>query len=288
MIPSPRASGTRGGAMTEIGHGDAFGRPQWPARRGRLRLKLARAALRLRLLAQTPPRPFEPTTLFLGAVAVSTLLFLAFPVIDLAASQYFFSAGQGFPASQNPVLKAFRESSDHVFGLLVLGLLARLGWGLARQGLDVFMAARRTSYLLVALLIGPGLVVNGLLKSHWGRPRPVAVDQFGGDAPYQMVWQISDWCRDNCSFVSGEASSAAWFVAALVLVPRRYRFAVGIPVVIYAVLLSANRLAFGGHFLSDIVLSWSFSGLIFAVCYRLMVSAPGVAHRALGRGAVFA
>jgi hypothetical protein len=41
-----------------------------------------------------------------------------------------------------------------------------------------------------------------------------------------------------------------------------------------------NRLAFGGHFLSDIVLSWAISGLVFTVLYRVMVSAPGVATRA--------
>jgi membrane-associated phospholipid phosphatase len=149
------------------------------------------------------------------------------------------------------------------------------------------MVARRTCYLLAALAIGPGLVVNGILKSHWGRPRPIAVDEFGGDAPYQAVWRMSDWCQTNCSFVSGEASSSIWFVAALILVPARYRLAVGIPVVTYAVLLSANRIAFGGHFLSDVVLSWTISGLVFAALYRLMVSAPGLAQRArarLGRG----
>lgn len=221
--------------------------------------------------------------LFLVAVMAISALFLAFPVIDLAVTDLFFRAGEGFSASQNPTLKAFRKSSDVVLGILLLGLLGRLGLVLARRGSEAFMTARRTSYLLVALVVGPGLVVNGILKSHWGRPRPVAVDAFGGDAPYQSVWRMSDWCQTNCSFVSGEASSSAWFVAALVLVPSRYRVAVGIPVVAYAVLLSANRIAFGGHFLSDVVLSWTISGLVFAALYRLMVSAPGVAQRARAR-----
>jgi membrane-associated PAP2 superfamily phosphatase len=242
-----------------------------------------RAWARLRLLVATAPRVHDPMVLLLGAVIALSALFLAFPAIDLAVASLFYRAGEGFAASQDPALKAFRKSSDVVLGVVVLGLFGHLGWVLAHRGSEAFMVARRTCYLLVGLAVGPGLVVNGILKSHWGRPRPVAVDVFGGEAPYQSVWRISHWCHDNCSFVSGEASSSVWFVAALVLVPARYRVAVGIPVVIYAVLLSANRIAFGGHFLSDVVLSWTISGLVFAALYRLMVSAPGVAHRVRAR-----
>lgn len=276
--------------MTELGLGGWTGAatpPVGPIVRRWLR-HADRARTRLVLMAATAPRPKDPMVLFLTATIGLSALFLAFPAIDLAVTDLFFRPGEGFVASQNPTLKAFRKSSDLLLGLLLLGLLGRLAWGLACRGPDAFMAARRSCYLLAALAVGPGLVVNGILKTHWGRPRPIAVDAFGGDAPFQSVWRISDWCQNNCSFVSGEASSSVWFVAALVLVPARFRVAVGIPVVAYAVLLSANRIAFGGHFLSDVVLSWTISGLVFAALYRLMVSAPGVAQRVrarLGRGA---
>jgi membrane-associated PAP2 superfamily phosphatase len=207
-------------------------------------------------------------------------LFWALPVLDTATSKLFYEAGAGFPLSQNPLLKAFRKSSDVVLILLFTGLLVRLVWRVARQGLNALAGTRRSVFLLVALAAGPGLIVNGVLKSWWGRPRPVAVDIFGGEAPYQPVWRISEWCQSNCSFVSGEASSAAWMVAAIVLIPARLRPLLAPPVVLYALLLSLNRLAFGGHFLSDVVLSWTISGLVFAVLFRVMVSAPGVAHRA--------
>jgi lipid A 4'-phosphatase len=106
------------------------------------------------------------------------------------------------------------------------------------------------------------------------------VDIFGGEAPYQPVWRITDWCQSNCSFVSGEASSATWLVAAIVLIPGPLRPLLAPPVVVYALLISLNRLAFGGHFLSDVMLSWTISGLVFAVLFRLMVSAPGAARNA--------
>lgn len=235
--------------------------------------------MRLRLLATAAPRMLDPLTLGLSVVGLLTLLFLLFPQLDLAATDLFYRAGEGFPASRDPLLRAFRESSDIVLMVLALGLIVRLAWVLIRRGGAGLVAARRSIFLLAALAVGPGLVVNGVLKSWWGRPRPVGVDLFGGDAPYQTVWRISDWCPSNCSFVSGEGSLAAWFVAVLVLVPARYRAAAAVPTVLYATLLSINRLAFGGHFLSDIVLSWSISAVVFALLYRVMVSAPGVARR---------
>ena len=90
-----------------------------------------------------------------------------------------------------------------------------------------------------------------ILKDHWGRPRPVMIDVFGGDQPYVAVWQITDFCSSNCSFVAGEASSAIWLAVALALVvpavarrrpSRRRRSSTPL-------LLSLNRIAFGGHFL---------------------------------------
>jgi membrane-associated PAP2 superfamily phosphatase len=218
--------------------------------------------------------------LCLAAVAAFSVLFLVFPTLDMATSDLFYRAGSGFPLSQDPFLKAFRKSADLSLLILLTGLLGRLIWLVTRRGLDALGDARRSIFLLAALAVGPGLVVNGVLKSAWGRPRPVMVDIFGGEAPYQPVWRITDWCQSNCSFVSGEASSATWMVAAIVLIPAPLRPVLAPLVVVYAVLLSLNRLAFGGHFLSDVVLSWSISGLVFAVLYRLMVSAPGVARRA--------
>jgi len=263
--------------MTEIGLG-GWRALTWPPK-GRRRW-IARGASRLGLLISSLPRPHDPIMLCLLAILAFSALFALFPSMDMAASKVFFRAGAGFPLSQDPLLKAFRKSADLALVLLVTGLIVGLVWGIARRGLSALVSARRSVFLISALVIGPGLVVNGVFKSWWGRPRPVAVDMFGGEAPYQTVWRISDWCQSNCSFVSGEASSAAWLVAATVLIPARLRSVLAPPVVLYALLLSLNRLAFGGHFLSDIVLSWAISGLVFTVLYRVMVSAPGVATRA--------
>jgi hypothetical protein len=237
------------------------------------------ALARLRLWARAMAGRGDPVALGLAGVAIFSALFLVFPGLDLAASGVFHQAGAGFPLSRSPVLRALRESSDLVLMAAVVGLAAHVAWRLSRRGRTAGASMRRSLFLLAALVLGPGLVVNGVLKAWWGRPRPVGVDLFGGEAPYQLVWRVSDWCQSNCSFVSGEASVSAWFVAAAIMAPSRFRAILLPPTVVYAGLLSLNRLAFGGHFLSDILLSWSISAVVFALLHRAMVSAPRRARR---------
>jgi lipid A 4'-phosphatase len=266
--------------MTEIGLGGWRDVARPSNGRNGARRRITRGLSRLGLLLRTLPRAHDPITLCLAAVVALSALFLAFPALDLTVSELFYRSETGFSLSQNPWLKGFRKSADLILMILLTGLAGQLVWLVSRRGFAALGEARRSIFLLAALAVGPGLVVNGLLKSWWGRPRPMMVDIFGGEAPYQPVWRITDWCQSNCSFVSGEASSATWMVAAIVLIPGPLRPLLAPPVVVYALLISLNRLASGGHFLSDVMLSWTISGLVFAVLFRLMVSAPGAARHA--------
>ena len=78
------------------------------------------------------------------------------------------------------------------------------------------------------------------------------------------------WCDDNCSFVSGEGSAAAWLVAAVALTPAPLRTVLLPGTLAYGMALSLNRLAFGGHFLSDVLLSWSLTFLVTSLLYAAM------------------
>jgi membrane-associated phospholipid phosphatase len=228
-------------------------------------------------------RRFSPEGVAAAAIVILSALFLLVPSLDLWASGLFWSPA-GFELSQSPALKALRKSSSWVLGLILLGLLVTLAAHLVRRDWTALAGARRCWFLLAGLALGPGLVVNTILKDGWGRPRPNAIEAFGGEAPYVPVWEISDWCDRNCSFVSGEAASAAWTVAAALvlagLLPwARARTGVVVGAVIYAGALSLNRLAFGGHFLSDILLSWAITGLTLALLARVLLPAPAEARR---------
>lgn len=206
---------------------------------------------------------------FLFGIFATSMVFWFFPELDFLVSQWFLSPGEGFALSANPVLLWLRSSSDWVLGGIVVVLAARILWS-AVQSTLTWPQVRRPVWLLAGLALGPGLIVNGILKELWGRPRPVNVDLFGGDAPYQKVWIVSDWCSGNCSFVSGEASASAWLVAAALVSPAPIRLVVTAVTVVYAGSLSLNRVAFGGHFLSDVILAWLICGLVFALLYRVL------------------
>ncbi|HEV7227057.1 phosphatase PAP2 family protein [Brevundimonas sp.] len=258
------------------GHPDFVAAPAWV---DRSRRALRRAGARARLAIAAGARVEEPAVLALAATLLLTVYFLIAPGVDVAVSEAFHRVGEGFPLAQEPALRALRKSSTWVMGLALLGVLIALGCRVGQGRPFTSRTARKAWFLLAGLALGPGLLVNGTLKALWGRPRPVHLEAFGGDAPYVPVWRVTDWCDANCSFVSGEAASAAWTAAAVVMLPPAIRrWAVG-PAVAYGAALSLNRLAFGGHFLSDVLLSWSLTALVLGVLWRVMVEAPEPARR---------
>lgn len=236
----------------------------------------------MRLLSRSSPLSAASsnrvTVAFATGILTTSLVFWAFPALDLTVSRWFYSPGDGFTLSADPGLRLLRESASWALIVVVLIALSCLGRE-AFKGPLAWSRVRTPLWLLSCLALGPGLLVNGLMKANWGRPRPIMIDVFGGDAAHQKVWVVSDWCDRNCSFVSGEASSAAWLVAAALVTPRAVRPAAAATAITYAGALSLNRIAFGGHFLSDVVLAWLLCGLTFAVLHRLMQAQPGYGRR---------
>ena len=217
--------------------------------------------------------------LVLGLVALWTTLAIVFngePEFDKAVSAFFFAAlpcpeGSAktvcgfFPASGI----AFWASLRGIFHYAPVVIAAIAAAALARDlNAGHRIAEPRPLYsatALAAFLLGPGLLVNGFLKDYWGRPRPGSTDIFGGDLPFVPAGQWSDACASNCSFVSGEASSIVWLVLLIPLLPARWRLGGGLAIVAAAIFTSGLRVAFGGHYLSDVVLGGLSTFVVFAV-----------------------
>ncbi|MEO8669174.1 MAG: phosphatase PAP2 family protein [Bauldia sp.] len=216
----------------------------------------------------------DPILVALLFCLIVSLFFLAFPAVDLRVSSLFYDPATGFPAARVPALRALRASGDIALWLVVLILLFSVVLKIVLPWRRSLVPANVSLFLLAGLALGPGLVVNAILKDHWGRPRPLAIDFFGGTAPYVDVWRVTDYCIRNCSFVAGEASSAAWLVALTLVVPRHFRLPTLLVTGVFAIALSLNRIVFGGHFLSDVLLSWGLTGLVIAVLYRLIFISP--------------
>jgi lipid A 4'-phosphatase len=129
--------------------------------------------------------------------------------------------------------------------------------------------SRQVLFLTVALLLGPGLVVNQLFKENWGRARPHEVTQFGGKQRYSAPFELSDQCKGNCSFVSGHASGAFFILTLSWVFGKRRWFWAGL---IVGSIVGAGRILQGGHFLSDVIFSfWAvyFSSQITAALFGI-------------------
>jgi membrane-associated PAP2 superfamily phosphatase len=216
----------------------------------------------------------DPIVLILVYILAVTVIFLFAPGVDMWATGLFYDPSSGFAAGNSPALQVLRRSQDWAIAAILVALLAGLGAKLLIPAWPRTVSPSAALFLIVTLIVGPGLLVNVLLKDHWGRPRPATVLNFGGGLPYVDVWRVSDYCSQNCSFVSGEASTAIWLMALGLVVPRRYRLAVLLITGLYGLALSVNRIAAGRHFLSDVLLAWGLTALVIAVFYRLLYQSP--------------
>lgn len=217
----------------------------------------------------------------LAAAVISLWFALAFlfnanPAWDLAVSARFFDRQQclatagaascaGFPVATWPLARAVREVLNYapvVIGLALAGLLL-LDLRGGRRWSDPAFRARLV--VLAALLIGPVLIVNGILKAEWGRPRPHMTDLFGGTMPFVPAGVMEGLCQRNCSFVSGEGSAGGWFLALAVLFPPAMRRPVFAVLAVTGLSMAWLRVAFGAHYLSDAMLGWLLSVAVFSV-----------------------
>lgn len=195
-------------------------------------------------------------------IAVSVVLLSLFPELDLRFAELFFQASQNFLIADRSSLKPIRWLTMlFVSGaalILLINLMPRLRCAFG----DRLPANRSIVFLLLALGLGPGLLVNGLLKPHWGRARPYHLTQFGGSKAFTPALLPADQCRRNCSFVSGDAAMG-YFVLAFVFVTKQRRFAVGALAVGLGTAIGLIRIAQGAHFLSDILFAAILNFLVF-------------------------
>lgn len=218
--------------------------------------------------------PLGPVATLAVILVLVSVLFLAVPSLDLWFTRQFYDAEIGFPATRIPASIWLRWLAGFtvwaICAAMAVSLIAKLVLPLRPS----LIPARSILLLSLTLIIGPGLIVNGILKSLWGRPRPFNVIEFGGDNPFVAAWHLSDYCASNCSFVSGEAASAIWLVALALVVPQRWRARIAVGAIILATVFSLNRIAFGGHFLSDVLVAWALTLLVMAILYHFLFVRP--------------
>jgi membrane-associated PAP2 superfamily phosphatase len=216
----------------------------------------------------------DPIVLSILAIVIVSAVFLVVPQLDVWFSMLFYDPEIGFPAGHIPLLVALRQLNNLVIAVTVGAIFASIILKLALPDQPSLIRPQWSTYILTTLLAGTVLVVNGIFKTFSGRPRPYRVEDFGGVDAFVPAWHLYGPCPRNCSFISGEGSSAFWVFAIWLLATPDVRRLTLVPVIVYVVAISINRVAFGGHFLSDVLLSWAVMALVIAVAYRFMIQNP--------------
>ncbi|MEI8365133.1 MAG: phosphatase PAP2 family protein [Parachlamydiaceae bacterium] len=181
------------------------------------------------------------------------------PALDMALTHHAFESSQPPGFHSSPFATFMYE-----YGLIP-GQLLFITSGIMLF-LSCFFKRWRRWYpasliLVLTLAIGSGLITHGILKDHWGRPRPKQVIEFGGSQPFRPYYKPNFFTKPepSKSFACGHCSMGFYFFA-LALVGRRYNMqwlfisALAIALAL-GVALSIARIQQGGHFLSDTLAS---------------------------------
>jgi len=212
------------------------------------------------------------TRVLLGLIALIVavgVIFALLPDIDLAVSHSLYDHGgfAGAGKAAHIARDVFRIGPFVVLAVYLIGYAYnRWGGGAARWAPD----GRGVVFLVASLAIGSGLIVNLGMKDHLHRPRPVHTQDFGGSDEFRPWYRFDGACVKNCGFSSGEASSGFWMVAPALLVPPPWRSVAVAGALAFGVAARALRVAYGAHYLSDVLFGGLISLIVVFAIRRLL------------------
>ena len=197
------------------------------------------------------------------------------PQLDLDLAGISFDASRHlFGVNAQPWVQHTREAARIAIALLALPAFLAIVLKLIFPRRRMLIEARAALFLIATLALGPGLLTNVLLKDHWGRPRPIDIQRFGGDYRFKPWWDPRGDCPNNCSFIAGEPSGAFWTLAPAALTPPPLQpLAYGVALA-FAIGLGALRIGAGAHFFSDVVFAGVLTYLLIWVVYGLIYRWP--------------
>lgn len=208
----------------------------------------------------------------LGLTLVVGVVFGVWPELDMRLAALFYDpATRTFPLKSNLAAMIARDAAMWIAWGLAAPAIIALVVKLIRPDRPLLVSGRTVAFLLITIVLSAGILTNALFKPHWGRPRPVAVTEFGGDKAFVPWWDPRGQCTRNCSFFSGEGATAFWAYAPAALAPPAWRPLAYAGATVFGVVTSGLRMAFGGHFFTDVAIAglvtflviWLLHGLIY-------------------------
>ena len=234
------------------------------------------------------PRAMNRTGLFiaLALALVVGLLFGIYPELDLKLAALFYDpATKSFPLKFNTLAAIARDAAMWIAWGLALPAIVALVVKLVRPDRPMLMSGRAVVFLLVTLLLSAGVLTNLTFKSYWGRPRPVMVTQFNGPHGHSCRGGI----RAAHAGATVRSSPARAPPRSGPTRPRRWRRRHGgrWPMPrrpCSGSSTSVLRMAFGGHFFTDVAIAGLVTFLVIWLAYGYIYRWPSTrltdeAHR---------
>jgi membrane-associated PAP2 superfamily phosphatase len=211
----------------------------------------------------------------LALALVVGLLFGIYPELDLKLAGLFYDAAtKSFPTKLNVLAEFARDAAMWISWGLALPAIVALLVKLVRPDRPLLMSGRAIVFLLVTLILSAGVLTNLTFKSYWGRPRPVVVTQFNGPDQFVPWWDPRGACARNCSFFSGEGATAFWTFAPAALAPPAWRPLAYVGATVFGIVTSVLRMAFGGHFFTDVAAAALVTFLVIWLAYGCIYRWP--------------
>lgn len=199
---------------------------------------------------------------------ITALLFNIFPW-DMAVQRYYYRGS--WVLDNNVLVRNIYHYGNIPAMLVTIGALIVFVHSFRDN--SRYRTYRRLSlYLVLAMIVGPGLIVNSLLKDNWGRPRPRDIVEFGGRHQYEAPLRI-DPASGGKSFPCGHATMGFYFFApafVLMLKRRKWGRALWVFGLLYGLLIGWVRVVQGGHFVSDVIFSGGIVYLSSVLLWRAM------------------
>lgn len=131
-------------------------------------------------------------------------------------------------------------------------------------------------FVALSMAIGPGLLVNGIFKEYYGRPRPHEVIAFQGQREFAPVWEphIGEGGK---SFPSGHSSMGFfWLTWGVFYWERNRRRAIAFVVLgmVHGCCMGFARIVQGDHWFSDVVWAAGMDYLAAWFLYRALRLSP--------------
>lgn len=207
---------------------------------------------------------------------IALTLTISYFKLDFKVQELFYRAGSEPAWYQKDSLGWKIAYHYGTLPAILLTFFACVGLILSWMRSEMTKLRRHFLFIILTLAIGPGLVVNAVLKDHWGRPRPRQVQEFGGKWDFKEIWQPGIPGKGK-SFPCGHCSMGFFFITLYYFWKQRRR-ALAYGSLIFSLVLGTYiglaRMAQGGHFLSDIVWSGGLTYLTATILFYWGLKIP--------------